>query len=158
MKIWILNMVGISLFGILIEILLPKGQTNKYIKGILSLVLIYVVVSPLVSVFTNYSFGDVKKFIGGEIEIDYAFISDVQIESNKREEKLLIEALEKEGIKNVSIDIISNIIQQKKIEYVKVNIDKVVIENENANINIKERIEKIITSRLKIKADRIYYE
>lgn len=158
MKIWILNLIGLAIFGVLIEILLPNGKTNKYIKGVLSLVIIYVIISPVASLLHDYKFGDIKKFFNGDIDIDYEFVSNIQIESNKQEEKLLEEAIKSEGIENVKVHIVSNLIQQKKIEYVKISINKAVITGENPNINIKEVITKIVCNRLNIDEEKIYYE
>lgn len=56
---WILSIVGIICLGILIEIVLPQGKTTKYIKGVFSLVVILVIVSPL------------PKLIGKEYEINF---------------------------------------------------------------------------------------
>lgn len=158
MKIWILNIVGVSLFGILIEILLPTGSTNKYIKGILSLVLVYVIVSPLISIFTDYKMGDFKDFFNNDIVVDTEFVNGVNITSNIQEEKNIECILDNEGYKNVNVNIISNAISQNKIEFVKISLKNLVIENENTNIDIKEKISLIVSRRLKIDSNRIYYE
>lgn len=158
MKNWILNLVGVSLFGILIEILLPTGTVNKYIKGILSLVLVYVIVCPIISIFTNYQLGNFSGFINEDIVIDNDFVNEINIDSNKLEEKNLEKILDNVGYKNVKVNIVSNLIQQNKIEFVKISLKNLVIENENPNIDIKEKITAIISKRLKIDSNRIYYE
>ena len=38
---------GVACLGVLLEILLPEGQTAKYVKGAFSLLVIFVVASPL---------------------------------------------------------------------------------------------------------------
>lgn len=158
MKIWILNLVGLSLLGLLIEILLPSGTTNKYIKGTLSLVVIYVIISPIVSIFTDFNAGNIKNFISSDIGIDSEFITNYNIESNKYEEKFIEEILTNEGYKNVKVEIVSNIISQEKIEYVKVFAKDLVISEDKNNIDIKETIIDIVAKRLKIEKSRIYYE
>ena len=47
MKGWIVSIVCVVILGILLEIVLPKGKMAKYIKGTFSLLVIFVIVSPL---------------------------------------------------------------------------------------------------------------
>ena len=44
---WMTAIAGVIALGVLLEILLPEGQTGKYVKGAFSLLVIFVVVSPL---------------------------------------------------------------------------------------------------------------
>lgn len=44
---WILGIVGVICLGILLETVLPEGQTGKYVKGAFSLLVVFVIVSPL---------------------------------------------------------------------------------------------------------------
>ncbi len=47
---WMTAIAGVIALGVLLEILLSEGQTGKYVKGAFSLLVIFVVVSPLPSV------------------------------------------------------------------------------------------------------------
>lgn len=156
MKIWVLNLVGISLMGILIEILLPSGKTNKYIKGVLSLVTISVVISPIISIFTNQSV--IKNFFDQDIEVDEQFVASTNQSSNQREEKLIESMLESQGYKGVEINIIPCSDSQNKIEFVKICTKNMVIDSENSNIDIKGKIASLVSKRLKIDVGKIYYE
>ena len=44
---WIIGIIGTVLTITLAEILLPEGSTSKYIKGVISLMVIYVVIAPI---------------------------------------------------------------------------------------------------------------
>lgn len=156
MKIWVLNLVGISLMGILIEILLPSGKTNKYIKGVLSLVTISVVISPIISIFTNQS--AIKNFFDQDIVVDEQFVASTNQSSNQREEKLIESMLESQGYKGVEINIIPSSDSQNKIEFVKICTKNMVIDSENSNIDIKGKITNLVSKRLKIDVGKIYYE
>lgn len=48
---WLTGITGVIALGVLLEILLPEGQTGKYVKGAFSLLVILVIVSPLPTVF-----------------------------------------------------------------------------------------------------------
>ena len=47
MNEWIMSIVGITALGVLMDILLPEGETNKYIKGIFALFTVFVIIYPL---------------------------------------------------------------------------------------------------------------
>ena len=55
---WLVGIVGIISLGLLLEILLPEGQTSKYVRGAFSLLVILVVISPI------------PKLLGGEYNLD----------------------------------------------------------------------------------------
>ncbi len=156
MKIWVLNLVGVSLMGILLEILLPTGKTNKYIKGVLALVTVYVVVSPIIKIFNNEI--SIKNFFTTDIVIDEEFIFKTSQSYFEKEEKRLEDILEKNGIENVKVDIVPSINGQNKIEFVKICTKNMTLKKDYSNIDIIGKIEEIVKSRLKIDSGRIYYE
>ncbi len=43
MSAWLLSIVGVVSLGVLIELLLPEGENSKYIKGIFSVIVIFVI-------------------------------------------------------------------------------------------------------------------
>ena len=47
MKEWILSLVCVIVLGVLLEIVLPKGQIAKYVKGTFALVVISVIIAPI---------------------------------------------------------------------------------------------------------------
>lgn len=52
---WILPVVGVVLLSVLVDVLLPKGQTNKYIKGIFGVLLLVALLTPVVQLFRQQS-------------------------------------------------------------------------------------------------------
>ena len=47
MAAWIIGIVGTVLTVTLTEVMLPEGNTSKFIKGVISLMVIYVVIAPI---------------------------------------------------------------------------------------------------------------
>jgi stage III sporulation protein AF len=68
---WVLSIVGVVALTVLLDILLPEGQMNKYLKGIFSLLVILVVISPLPSLVKNGTFEDFFKLEKGDFDVDY---------------------------------------------------------------------------------------
>ena len=61
MNEWIMCIVGISALGILMDIIIPEGETNKYIKGIFAIFTVFVIIYPL------------PKLLKGGINLDELF-------------------------------------------------------------------------------------
>lgn len=48
---WVLGVVGVVLLGVLVDVLLPKGQMSKYVKAIFTVLLIFVLLTPVSALF-----------------------------------------------------------------------------------------------------------
>lgn len=70
-----MGLVGVVLLSVLADILLPSGQTNKYIKGIFSLLVIFTLLTPMIKL-KNADF-KLSDIIGDELVIDQGFLYDV---------------------------------------------------------------------------------
>ncbi len=72
---WILPVVGVVLLSVLVDVLLPKGQTNKYIKGIFGVLLLVALLTPVVQLFRQQSWiTDADKLPNNSYQTDDAFI------------------------------------------------------------------------------------
>lgn len=74
MNEWIMSIMGVICLGILTEIVMPEGQTAKYVKGAFSLLVIFVIAAPLPKLLNKefeFDFGDY------EYGVDDAFAEDV---------------------------------------------------------------------------------
>lgn len=72
MNAWIISVVGVIALGILLEVVLPEGSTAKYVKGAFSLIVIFVIVSPIGSFLKK----DVKIDFGKEYVVDESYVAD----------------------------------------------------------------------------------
>ena len=72
---WILSIVGMVLTMTLTEIMLPEGQTAKYIKGVVSLMVVYVVIAPVPALLqSKIDINSFFDFSSASYESDAAFI------------------------------------------------------------------------------------
>ena len=44
---WILSIAGIVIISVIVELILPEGSINKYIRSIFSFLVVFVIVAPL---------------------------------------------------------------------------------------------------------------
>ena len=159
---WILSIAGIISLSVLIELVLPNGQMNRYIKGILSFLIVLVIILPL------------PKLMNEKINLDNIFNYDQNIEADKDYLYQLnldkITALQKQienkidsyGYKKVAVYISADILDKNmQIKLINVDLSHLVI-TENAEHNdivkIKKDISKIIKSYIQIDEEAILYD
>lgn len=99
---YILTILGIVLAGILIDIIVPTGKINKYIKSIFAIFVVAVILMPVVKfiaksdeITINYNDYEIKQNL-----MDYIFSSRVTAYENE-----IIEVLENNGLSNIDIKI-----------------------------------------------------
>ena len=79
MKGWILSVVGMVLTVTLAEIMLPEGQTSKYVKGVISLMVVYVMVLPIPMLLSaKFDINSFFNFSASSYEIDSGFIQIIK--------------------------------------------------------------------------------
>ncbi|MDE6189009.1 MAG: stage III sporulation protein AF [Clostridia bacterium] len=106
MSAWLIGIVGVVSLGVLIEIILPEGENSKYIRGIFSIIVIFVIVSPLPKLLK----GDfIKEFTGNgetsQIEIDEEYYQAVKEQIHSTLINGLTEELTANGYAGVEFEI-----------------------------------------------------
>ena len=99
---YILTILGIVLAGILIDIIVPTGKINKYIKSIFAIFVVAVILMPVVKfiaksdeITINYNDYEIEQNL-----MNYIFSSRVTAYENE-----IIEVLENNGLSNIDIKI-----------------------------------------------------
>lgn len=137
---WLLGLVGITLLSVLVDILLPEGQTNKFIKGIFSILVVFTLITPIIKL-KNADFDFSTIFAQNQISVSESFLQ----KANDREVEKLGKSLESELSKNGI-----------KIEKLVLNVKDGNINNiENVSVKTtqtekSETIKEIISNRLSI--------
>lgn len=159
---WILSIAGIICISVIIELILPEGQMNKYIKGIFSFIVILVIIMPIPKLIgSNFDFSNILNYENSvNVDEDYIY----QLNLNKL--NLLKEDIESEinkyGYENVSVYINCNIFENKmNFKSITVDLNSLVI-SENAEhkdiTKIKKDITNIILSFIQIDEEEILYD
>lgn len=144
---WLMSIVGVVAIGVLLDILLPSGEINKYIKGVFGIVVVFVIIIPLPKLIK----GDFINFFDAtqEIEIDEGYYSDSLKRRNEEREKATLTYLKTVySIKSIDIDYADNDfnkitrvrvratsgvdasgVRTKTAEYLKIKEDLIIVES-----------------------------
>ena len=50
---WVVTVAGISILSVLCDVILPEGQTRKYVKTVFGVVVSLVIIEPLIGLFSD---------------------------------------------------------------------------------------------------------
>ncbi|MEG1985724.1 MAG: stage III sporulation protein AF [Clostridia bacterium] len=155
MSQWVLSIVGVIILGVLTDILLPEGQTNKYIKGIFSIVIIFVIISPLPKLLNrDINFDTIFDF-SADIKLDNEFLNNVASKKYYEKEKSVEKLLKEKGYDNTSVSIVENSRNLTIIDYVNVNLSKSSIDKNSAHIDISNKVKAIVSNFLNLDLDQV---
>lgn len=158
---WILSIAGIILLASLVELMLPIGAMNKYIKGIFAFIITLVILTPLPKLINQQI--DISSFFESEnIKIDTDYIYQLNLDKINSLQNDIKTEISNNGYKNVEVyiscDIFDNVFQ---IKFATIDLTRLVITSnaEHTNImKIKQQITEIVKKHLNIGEDDIYYE
>ena len=152
---WILSISGVIILSTAVEILMPQGSLNKYIKSVLAIVCMFVIISPIPNLINGRnSLGGI--FFPNDNGVNYSFVQYINEQKVVSLERELENYLADNGFKNVGIIIEAAYIEDKiDILFVRVNLKKVVILSKDKNINSNEELIKLISKYLNIIKEKV---
>ena len=160
MGAWLLKITGVIALSTLSSLLIPNGQTKKYVKGIFALITLFVLVSPLPKLLKSDFSGFPNAFdTVSELEIDETFLYGVATNVYKTQERNIEKFLKEKGIES-KVKFVVKSETSSEIDYVNVILsDKSFERDKSNNIDIgalKSEISKfsgVLEDKL-----RVFYE
>ena len=152
---WLLSIAGVSILSVLVDVILPSGQTNKFIKGIFAFCMVFVIISPIPKLInSDFKFDNIINV--EDITIDKEFI----YQSNRDKLNLTKAQIESElneiGISEITVSVNGDIFSENmKIENVFVDLSEMVI-NENAgHIDIEKTVKQAVRKYVNLQEEQI---
>lgn len=154
---YLLSLLGVIMLGVLIDIILPSGTISKYISGIFAIVVMFVMISPVLT------------FIKSDYKLsDYFTTSDIQINDkllysiNNSKLNAVSEDIEKQlldnGYSNVKLDIQFKVVADNvEITQVLVDLTNLVINQNVSNINSYVYIRQVVMKHLEVTEEVIVF-
>lgn len=148
---YILSVVGIVFVGVLVDIIMPDGKMNNFVKGVFGLVVLLVIITPIQKVFNpNFSLENFF-YDTTATTIDTDFIEATNKQIKNELENTLVAKLEKAGFSNCLVTIDCNLsANEMKIEKVYIDISKMVINANMVHINKYNEIKEVAKNYLNV--------
>lgn len=120
MTAWIMSIVGVVIVGVLIDVLTPEGDSNKYVKGVYALIVVLVIVSPIVKALKSET--DFSEYFKDAFQTDSAFVDYVNEDRKDADEEKIANSLKNRGYENVSVVIFTSTANIYEIDRVNVDV------------------------------------
>lgn len=155
---WILSVLGVSILGVLVDIILPNGEMQKYIKSIFSILIVFSLIVPLLNIDINNLNFDNLIYNNASVELDNNYINSFNTQYKILLENNCEQLLEANGFSGVSVEIDmimeNNSFEIKKVE---LNLKNLVINQNEVHINKYTEMRNCITKYLDVKEDMVVF-
>ena len=100
---WVVTVAGIAILSVLCDVILPEGQTRKYVKTVFGVVVSLVIISPIVTLFSDGLKGDIidDKLVTAQ----QPYLDSVADRQNKYALQTIRQLLQSKGIAVKSIEL-----------------------------------------------------
>lgn len=158
MSYYLLTLLGVILLGVLVDVILPSGSTAKYISGIFSIFVVFVIINPLLSFIKNgYNLRDY--FSSEQIELDGQLLFSFNKSKIQAVEQDIEQELASNGHEGVDIQIQFEITLDEDVEITQVlaDISNLVIKENSVNINKYVYIRQVVMSKVAVSEEVIVF-
>ncbi len=159
---WILSIAGVICISVIVELVMPDGQMNSYIKKILSFIIVLVIILPLPKLLkTEIDLNNIFDYSENiEVDKDYLYklnLNKINIAKDDIETKI-----KSHGYNNVFVYVNADIFQNNmRFKSITVDLSGLVISGNSEHndiTKIKKDISKIITEYVTIDEEAIIYD
>ena len=155
---WLLSVLGVVFLSVLVDVILPEGKTNKYVKAIFAFIIILIIISPLAKIKESKSFSDFLE--NPNITINEEYISNINNMKIDRLAKSIVDTAEKMGLKGVNVQIMSDMSElDLNIQKVNIYLENLVIDESATHIDKYQTLVDIVSAYINIsREDVVFYE
>ena len=147
---WIIAIVGSICLTALIDILLQDGETKKYVKTILSLIVFSVILAPIPKLLnsenTQNTLNTNDAVLSYEDDLNLSYLYELEQRKCENLKNSCEKSLKNIGIENVTISAHISYEKDPKIVKIWVDLKNAVITNRNENIDITKETKYVICS------------
>ncbi len=159
---WLLSIAGIVCLSVVVELILPDGQINKYIKGIMSFLITLVIIMPLPKLLnSSKDYSNIFNF-DQQIEADEEYLYQLNLNKVASVQQDIERAISNRGYENVCVYISCDIFQSNmQFRSITVDISNIVItpNAEHKDISkIKKDITQIVKQYVNLNEEAILYD
>lgn len=142
MTAWIMSIVGVVVIGVLIDVLTPEGESNKYVKGVYALIVVLVIASPIAKALKSDI--DFSKYFDDAFETDSAFVESVNDDRKDSDEQKITNYLKLRGYENAVVVIFQSVGNIYGIDRVNVDLTMCTQTKEECEEEIKSLVGSVV--------------
>ena len=155
-KSYIITLIGIAVLSIIIDVVLPNGKIQNFVKAMFNLIILSAITLPIITIINTKI--NIDNLFNYEINVDYDFIeaSNKKIYSNL--EQTIKTDLNNIGYSNVGITIEFKTNKTNTIiEKIKIDISKIKININVPHNDIKIDILEVVYKYINIESSNIVF-
>ena len=147
MGTWVVSLLGIAVITLICDVILPQGQTSKYIKTVTSLIVVCCVVFPLATSFVEFDW----KFASEDSDVFYQqeYLDFVKLQKEAVYSSHCERVLNENGYSCLAA--VVNLDSNLKVESVSVYLDIVSVDQA-----VIDSVAKLIATVVDVKKESIY--
>lgn len=158
---WVLSIAGVVSLSVIVELIMPEGGLNKYIRGVFSFIIMLVIIAPLPSlVGKNFDFSNIS--LEGQYQLQEDYIYQMNVYKTQALQNDISNQIKQSGYDNVVVSVSSeNYSSQFKIKAIYVELANLVINGQAQHTNIvdiEKEILQIILSRANVDEAEVHFE
>lgn len=154
---YLLSLLGVILLGVLVDAILPSGSTSKYISGIFAIIVMFVMISPVITWLKN-DYKITEYFTTTEIQLNDKLLYSINNNKLNALEVEIQQELEDSGFAGVIVDIKFELVAEDvKITQVLVDLNKLVINKNLVNINKYVYIRQVVQAHIAVSEEVIKF-
>lgn len=156
-SVWALSIAGIVMLGVLVDIIMPEGQTSKYIKSVFAIITVFVIAAPIPALLTeSFSLDDI--FGGSSYEIDQGFIESLNRQKVSALKATAADALVTAGYKDIDFMVTHETVDNALfITHIFVDLSSAKYNGTELNVNNTSGITDILRKIFSVKQEAISY-
>lgn len=153
---WLLSVIGIVVIGVLINLILPEGEIQKYIKAIFSVFVVFIMIYPILNIDISKINYDDFFYNQTSVTVDEKYLENYKEKYRESLQNQCETVLNNNGYQNVRVEIYLNLSSEKfEIEKVYVNLKNLVINGNSVHIDKYKEIKSIIVSLLDVEEGKV---
>ncbi len=159
---WILSIAGIISLSVVVELILPEGSLNKYIRSVFSFIVVLVIIAPLPKLVSGKAFDFDNLNYSETYEIDDNYIYQNNIYKTQAIQDTIMSQIKQSGYEGVEVSVSSNNFSKEfKIKAIYVEMKNLVILDKAKHKNIldiQEELLSIILRNAAVKEEEVIFE
>lgn len=154
MTAWIASIVAIVALGVLLDIIMPEGEINKYIKSVFSIVTVVAIIAPLPAMLGGK--GDFNNYFDklDNITIDQSYVDSVDKDRQRVQQARLDDLIANSDYSRAIGKLVYD--NDGSIKKIEINLEKIVIKDEAEHKDIVDKLTTLITKAFAVKKECVY--